>query len=168
MATLLGADAHTRFWDRRAGHLLRWIAVPFAAVLGLQVALLIGVLNGYIVDVALPYLPLEWHPTLSTVLVFYFGPLLWVLLPTRVAPRGRKVVVVVFAAILGTTMTGGAVLGHLNLAVLAYKGVDEVLWVVLGVAGIATGFAYGMVLAEDQRLIAAVEPGGDNPDVDPP
>ena len=130
------------------------MAVPLAAVLGLQLALLIGVLNSYIVDVALPFLPPDWRPTLSTVMVFYFGPLLWVILPTRVAPGGRKVVVTVFAAILCATMTGGAVLGHLDMAVLAYGGVEEVLWAVLGLAGIATGFAYGMALAEDQSLIA--------------
>jgi hypothetical protein len=154
VASGLSTAQDTRFWDRPAGHLLRWIAVPLAAVLGLQLALLIGVLNGYIVDVTLPFLPSEWRPTLSTLLVFYFGPLLWVLLPTRVAPGGRKVVVTVFALILATTMTGGALLGHLNIAVLAYTGVEEVLWVVLGLAGIATGFAYGMALAEDQTLIA--------------
>jgi hypothetical protein len=151
MASGLSTAQHTRFWDRPAGHLLRWIAVPLAALLGLQLALLIGVLNGVIVDVALPFLPPEWRPTLSTLLVFYFGPLLWVLLPTRVAPRGRKVVVIVFALVLATTMTGGALLGHLNIAVLAYTGVEEVLWAALGLAGIATGLAYGMALAEVKR-----------------
>lgn len=154
MASPLSAPDQTRFWDGTAGHLLRWIAVPFAAVLGLQLALLIGVLNSYIVDVALPFLPLEWRPTLSTLLVFYFGPLLWVLLPAHVAPSGRKVVVTLFAAILLTTMTGGALLGHLNMVVLAYTGVEEMLWVALGLAGMATGFAYGMAFAEDQSLIA--------------
>jgi hypothetical protein len=154
VAAPLSVAGHTRFWDGAAGHLLRWIAVPFAAVLGLQLALLIGVLNSSMVDVALPFLPLAWRPTLSTVLVFYFGPLLWVLLPTRVAPRGHKVVVTVFAAILCTTMTAGAVLGQLNVAALAYTGVDEVLWIALGLAGITTGFAYGMAYAEDQSLIA--------------
>jgi hypothetical protein len=157
VATPLSAANHIPFWDGAAGHLLRWIAVPFAAVIGLQLALLVGVLNGYIVDVALPFLPLEWRPTLSTVLVFYFGPLLWVLLPTRIAPRGHKVVVALFAAILCTTMAGGALLGHLNRAVLAYTGIEEVLWVVLGLAGIATGFAYGMAYAEDQSLIAPTD-----------
>lgn len=124
--------------------------MPFAAVLGLQLALLIGVLNSYLVDQVLPFLPTEWHPTLSMVLVFYFGPLLWVLLPTRVAPRGRKVVAIVFAAVLGTTMSGGAVLAHLNIAVRAYSDVEEALWAALGLAGIATGFGFGLPLAADR------------------
>jgi urea transporter len=151
MASPLSATATVQkgFWNGSTGRVLRWIALPFAAVLGLQLALLIGVLNGYMVDVALPYLPADWRSVLSGVLVFYFGPLLWVLLPARVAPRGRRVVVIVFAAILGTSMTAGVLLAHMRIASPAYSGAEEVLWAVLGIAGIATGLGYGLAFAED-------------------
>jgi len=138
------------FWDGRSGHILRWIAVPIAAVAGALVGYLLGYVNSFLVHDMLP-IPGGWQPAFTGILQDYFSPMLWVLAPAWVAPKGSKYVAIIFGTIIAVSIAGAALAGPLGLTSAGLSGLDLVLWVVLGALGTATGMALGFAIAKDRK-----------------